>query len=286
MPFVSSNWIYEHAERGGYVVPGFDSYCLEVVQAQIMAAHMESAPFLLQVTPKGFRHMGISYFTGMAMALIEESRVPVALHLDHGTSIAEIVSCIQRGFTSVMIDGSRLGFEQNVELTRKVVEVSHAVGVSVEAELGRVLGKESDIEVKQGEESFTEPAAAEEFVERTGADSLAVSVGNLHGFYRDEPRIDFERLGEIHRRVEIPLVLHGGSGLNPQIVTRAGSLGVRKINIGTLIKDAFTRGLSEHLELHPSEIDPRPLLGFAREKVVSELRSVIQSFGAGNRSWI
>jgi fructose-bisphosphate aldolase class II len=286
MPLVNSSQIYEHAQREGYVVPGFDSYCLEVVQAQIMAAHMENAPFLLQVTPKAFRHMGISYFTGMAMALIEESRVPVALHLDHGTSIEEVVRCVQRGFSSVMIDGSRLGFEQNVALTRKVVEVSHAVGVSVEAELGKVLGKESDIEVMQGEESFTEPAAAEEFVERTGVDSLAVSVGNLHGFYRDEPHIDFERLEEIHNRVEVPLVLHGGSGLGPQIVTRAGSLGVRKINIGTLIKDAFTRGLLERLDSHPLEIDPRPLLGFAREKVVSELRSVIQYFGAAHRSWI
>lgn len=286
MPLVSSADIYSHAEKEGYVVPGFDSYCLEVIQAQVMAANEEDSPFLAQVTPKGFWHIGVNYFSGMAKALIEESRVPVALHLDHGTSLEHIVTCIKHGFTSVMIDGSSLPFEQNIELTCRVVEIAHAVNVSVEAELGRVLGKESDIEVKNGEETYTNPTAAEEFVQRTGVDSLAVSVGTVHGFYKDIPSIDFERLGQISRRVKVPLVFHGGTGLPPEIIKKAASLGVRKINIGTLIKGAFTNGIREYLSSHPGEIDPRKVLGSAREMVVTALRKSLQMFGASHHNWL
>jgi len=286
VPLVKSKEIYRHGEMEGYVAPGFDSYCLEVVQAQVIAANAENSPFLLQVTPKGLRHIGIDYFTGLAKALIQESRVPVALHLDHGTCLGEVVDCIKRGFTSVMIDGSALPFERNVELTRRVVEIAHSVDVTVEAELGRVLGKEADKEVKEGEETFTDPAEAAEFVKRTGVDSLAVSVGNVHGFYREEPSIDFPRLSKIYDCVGVPLVFHGGSGLGRQIVQKACGLGVRKINIGTLIKNAFTRGVREYIAMHPEEIDPRIVLGNAREAVVIELRSVIHIFGASGRNWI
>jgi len=286
MPLYTSAEIYRHAEQGGYVVPGFDSYCLEVIQAHVRAANAEAAPFLLQVTPKGFRHMGVSYFAGIARAAIEESRVPVALHLDHGTTLEEIVTCIRSGFSSVMIDGSMLPFDENVTLTRKVVEIAHAAGVSVEAELGRVLGKESDVDVRSGEETFTDPAAAGEFVRETGVDSLAVSVGNVHGFYRGEPQIDFERLEAVHRAVPVPLVFHGGSGLGAEVIERAGRLGVRKVNIGTAIKKAFTDGIRALWAEHPEEFDPRRVLGPAREAVVEELRGTLRMFGASGRSWL
>jgi fructose-bisphosphate aldolase class II len=284
--FVSSARIYRHAESEGYVVAGFDSYCLEVIQAHVIAANAENAPFLLQVTPKGFGHIGIEYFTAMARALISNSTVPVAMHLDHGTSLDEIRFCIEKGFTSVMIDGSRLSFDENVEITRRVVKIAHRRDVTVEAELGRVLGKESDIEVKNGEESSTDPDAAMEFVKATGVDSLAVSVGTKHGFYRKEPFIDFERLAAIHERVDVPLVFHGGTGLGPEIIHRASKLGVRKINIGTLIKHAFTSGVKEYTNAHPDEIDPRRVLGHARDNTVKELRAVLRMFGASGKNWL
>ena len=286
MPLYTSAEIYRHADQGGYVVPGFDSYCLEVIQAHVRAANAEEAPFLLQVTPKGFRHIGVSYFAGIARAAIEESRVPVALHLDHGTTLEEIVTCIRSGFSSVMIDASMLPFDENVSLTRKVVEIAHAAGVSVEAELGRVLGKESDVDVRSGEETFTDPGAAGEFVRETGIDSLAVSVGNVHGFYSGEPQIDFERLEAVHRAVPVPLVFHGGSGLGAEVIGRAGELGVRKVNIGTAIKKAFTDGIRALWAEHPEEFDPRRVLGPAREAVVEELRGTLRMFGASGRSWL
>jgi len=255
-----------------------------VIQAHVRAANAERAPFLLQVTPKGFRHIGLEYFVGMARALIEESRVPMALHLDHGTTLEEVVTCIRQGFTSVMIDGSMLPFPENVALTRKVVELAHAAGVSVEAELGRVLGKESDVEVRGGEETHTDPGAAGEFVRETGIDSLAVSVGNVHGFYRGDPVIDFGRLEAIHRTVPVALVLHGGSGLGAGVIERAGRLGVRKVNIGTAIKKAFTDGIRSVWQRHPEEFDPRRVLGPAREAVVAELRGTLRMFGASGHS--
>jgi fructose-bisphosphate aldolase class II len=284
--FVSSASIYRHAESEGYVVAGFDSYCLEVIQANITAANSENAPFLLQVTPKGLRHIGIEYFTAMARALISNSAVPVAMHLDHGTSLDEIQDCIEKGFTSVMIDGSKLSFDENIEITARAVKIAHKRGVTVEAELGRVLGKESDIEVKKGEENYTDPDAAVEFVRATGADSLAVSVGTKHGFYLKEPLIDFERLAAIHERVRVPLVFHGGTGLGPEIVNRASKLGVRKINIGTLIKYTFTSSVKEYNHEHPDEIDPRRILGHARDSVVKELRAVLRMFGSSGKNWL
>ena len=286
MNFISSARIYQHAQSEGYVVAGFDSYCLEVIQAHVIAANEENAPFLLQVTPKGFRHIGIDYFTAMAKALISQSRVPVAMHLDHGTDFGEIRTCIEKGFTSVMIDGSKLSFDENVEITRRVVEAAHGRGVSVEAELGRVLGKESDIEVKRGEESYTDPGAAREFVKATRVDSLAVSVGTTHGFTPTEPNIDFDRLAAIHERVRVPLVFHGGTGLGKEVVHRAARLGVRKINIGTLIKYAFTSGVKEYMQAHPDEIDPRRVLGYARDNTVRELRAVLRMFGSSEKNWM
>jgi fructose-bisphosphate aldolase class II len=279
MPLLNSATIYQHAEQEGYIVPGFDSYNLEALQAQVIAANSENSPFLLQITPKGFRHIGMEYFFGMARALIAESRVPVALHLDHGTSLSEIVLCIKNGFTSVMIDGSALSFEENIKLTKKVADIAHSVGVSVEAELGRVLGKESDISVKEGQEVYTDPDSAEEFVERTGIDSLAVSVGTVHGFYQTQPNIDYSRLEKIHHSVKIPLVFHGGTGLGAAILHKG------KINIGTAIKDAFTSGVKEYMNEHPGEIDPRKILGSARENVVEELKKVICLFGAKDKNW-
>ncbi|MCK5569944.1 MAG: class II fructose-bisphosphate aldolase, partial [Spirochaetes bacterium] len=162
MPLVNSAVLYEHAQKDGYVVAGFDSYCLEVIQAHVIAANEENSPFLLQVTPKGLRHIGLNYFTGMANVLIQESNVPVAVHLDHGTTFEQVAQCIKNGFTSVMIDGSALSFKKNIELTKKVVEIAHPANVTVEAELGRVLGKESDIDVKEGEDTMTDPDAAGE----------------------------------------------------------------------------------------------------------------------------
>lgn len=285
MALVTSNVIYQKAGQEGYAVGGYDSYCLEVIQAMVDAATEGQTPILIQVTPKGLRHIGLDYFMGMAMAAVERLNVPVAIHLDHGTTYDEIRDCITRGFTSVMIDSSYLPLEENIELTRRVVEFAHSKGVSVEAELGRVLGKESDVNTTEAEAQMTPPDAAAEFVERTGIDALAVAVGTVHGFYKESPRLDFERMAKISQLTRIPLVFHGGTGIPKEQISRAIKLGLRKVNIGTLLKDAFTSGIKEFIANYPDEIDPRKMLGTARTKVKEAILETFDVFGCRNRGF-
>ncbi|BAF61019.1 MAG: class II fructose-1,6-bisphosphate aldolase [Pelotomaculum sp.] len=284
MPLVTAGELLKEAETGGYAVGAFNCNNMEIVQAIVAAAEAENAPVIMQASQGAIRYAGIDYIAAMARLAAGRARVPVALHLDHGTSFEQVVQCIRAGFTSVMIDGSRLPLAENVALTRRVVEVARAVGVSVEAELGKIGGAEDDIAVSEREAVLTDPEEAGIFVRETGVDCLAVAVGTAHGRYRGVPKLDFPRLEKIRSAVQIPLVLHGSSGVPDEAVREAIRLGVRKVNIDTNIREAFVAAARRVLEADPGEIDPRKVLAPAREAAVAVIREKIRVFGSANKA--
>ena len=285
MALIAVAEMLERAEKGKYAVGAFNCNNMEIVQAIITAAEAEEAPVIIQASQGAIKYAGLKWVAGMARLAAERSKVPVAIHLDHGTSFEQCVKCIAAGFSSVMIDGSRLPFDENVELTNKVLEVAKSVGVSVEAELGKIGGTEDDITVDERDAMLTDPKEAKEFVERTGVDSLAVSIGTAHGQYKGEPKLDFERLEKIKSFVKIPIVLHGSSGVPDEAIEKAISLGVSKVNIDTNIREAFTNTMRRVLEEKPGEIDPRKVLGPAREAAVEIIREKIRLFGTSGKAF-
>ncbi|MEW6448375.1 MAG: class II fructose-1,6-bisphosphate aldolase [Bacillota bacterium] len=284
MPLVTTERLLKAAMDGSYAVGAFNCNNMEIVQAIITAAEAENAPVILQASQGAIKYAGLNYISAMAKTAAERTHVPVALHLDHGTSFEQVVRCIAAGFTSVMIDGSRLPLEENISLTRQVVAVARAVGVSVEAELGKIGGTEDDISVAEAEAFFTDPEEAAYFAARTGIDALAVAIGTAHGRYKGEPRLDFERLSRISGLVKVPLVLHGSSGVPADAIREAVQRGIRKVNIDTDIREAFTGALRQVLKNNPVEIDPRKVLGPAREAAVSIIRGKIRLFGSANKA--
>jgi fructose-bisphosphate aldolase class II len=254
------------------------------VQAIVAAAEAENSPVIIQASQGAIKYAGIDYIAALSHQAAKNAKVPVALHLDHGTSIEQVMACIRHGFTSVMIDGSKYPFAENVAITKKVVELAHAVGVSVEAELGKIGGTEDDISVDERDAFFTDPEEAREFVAQTGVDSLAVAIGTAHGRYKGVPKLDFERLAKIRELVHIPLVLHGSSGVPDEDIKKAISLGVAKVNIDTNIREAFVGKMREVLEKNPDEIDPRKILGPAREAAIEIIREKIRVFGSSNKA--
>jgi ketose-bisphosphate aldolase len=251
---VPSRKILDAVRREGHAVAALNFYNAETLRAHIMAANSNRAPVILQTTEATIRYLGLRMAVGMARAAAEEIERPVALHLDHGGSYDLAARCIDAGYSSVMIDGSKLPFEENCSLTRRVVDLAHPAGVSVEGELGHVAHNEEASDITR---FYTDPATASQFVNETGVDALAVAVGTAHGFYKGEVRIDFERLIEIRNSVgETALVLHGGSGVSDQLLTRAIECGIAKINFGTELKNAFTRAVKTSL-MSSDEIDLR-----------------------------
>ncbi len=284
MGLVTTKELLERAEAGGYAVGAFNCNNLELVQAIIAAAEAERAPVILQASQGALKYAGLGLLAALAREAAAAARVPVAVHLDHGTDFAQVVACIRAGFTSVMIDGSHLPLEENITLTRKVVEVARAVGVSVEGELGRIAGAEDEVCAAGYEAFFTDPEEARRFVRETGVDALAVSVGTVHGPYRGEPRLDFPRLARIRALTGVPLVLHGSSGVPEEAIRTAISLGVRKINIDTDIRIAFVSSLRRALAENPEEIDPRRLLGTARAAATEAIRAKLRLFGCAGKA--
>lgn len=283
MSLVPMSAILNKAKDEGYAVGGFNMNNLEFLQAIISACEEERSPVIVQTSEGALRYIGIEYASALVKTAAEITDVPVALHLDHGHSFEQIMQCVRHGFSSVMIDGSRLPFEENIALVQKVVEAAHAVGVSVEAELGRIGGTEDNVSVDEREASFTDPDEAEEFVERTGVDALAIAIGTAHGVYKGKPELDFERLKAIKARLDIPLVLHGASGVPEEDVQRAVSLGINKVNINTDFMQAFTAKTREVLE-DPSIYDPRKILGPSREAIVAKVKEKIKLLGSNNRA--
>lgn len=253
------------ARQEGYAVPAFNIHNLETIQVAVEAAEELQSPLILAATPGTMTYAGRAYVQAIAEVAAKESGIPIALHLDHHETVESIVESLELGVKSVMIDGSQGTFEENVALTKEVVEKAHAYGATVEAELGKLVGQEDDIIVKAEDAEYTDPEAAVEFVERTGIDTLAVAIGTGHGVYETEPNLDFDRLEEISERVDIPLILHGASGISKADVQKCISYGCAKVNISTELKIPFSSALRQFLIDNPDETDTRKYMGPAKE---------------------
>jgi len=245
--------LMEAAREKGYALGAFNVYNLEGVRAVVAAAQEERSPAILQIHPSAFRHGGIP-LVALCLAAAREACFPMAVHLDHSTSSDDIRAALAAGLTSVMADGSHLSYADNVAFTREMVTLTHEHGGSVEAELGRLAGQEDGLAVKEYEAKLTDPDQATDFVARTGTDALAVCIGNIHGRYSSEPRLDFDRLLAIRRAVSVPIVLHGASGLPEGMVSRAVELGVCKLNVNTELREAYLGALKDHLADSPDLI--------------------------------
>ena len=272
------------AAQGGYAVGAFNLNNMEILQAVITAAEEERSPVILQASQGGLKYAGIDYIVAMAKVAAEAASVPVALNLDHGTSFEQAMQCIRKGFSAVMVDGSRLPLEDNIALVKRVVDVAHAVGVSVEAELGKIGGTEDDIVVSERDAMMTDPEEAAKFIEEAQPDLLAVAIGTAHGVYKGEPKLDFERLTEIKERVDVPLVLHGASGVPDEAIRKACQVGISKINIDTELRIAFSGAVQRTLQANPDEIDPRKILGPAREAMKQVVREKMRLFGCSGKA--
>lgn len=284
MSLVSVDSLLTEAKKGGYAVGAFNCNNMEIVQAIIAAAEQEKSPVIIQASQGAIKYAGLPYIVSLVRTAAEQASVPVALHLDHGTSFDQVIQCIGSGFTSVMIDWSKYPLEENIAMTKQILSVARPLGVSVEAELGKIGGTEDDVTVSDREATFTDPDEAARFVEETGIRSLAVAIGTAHGQYKGEPKLDFDRLKEIVEKTNIPIVLHGSSGVPDAALQEAVRLGVCKINIDTNIREAFTEGVREALAANPNEIDPRKILGPARDKMIERVSEKMRVFGSNGKA--
>jgi tagatose bisphosphate family class II aldolase len=264
------------AQRKRVAIASFNIHNLETVQAVIEGAAAERAPVIIQTTPGTLKHAGIPYIGAIVKAAADLYQIPIALHVDHCSSFATIMQCIRCGYTSVMIDSSKLAYAENIAMVKKVVEVARAVGVAVEAELGRIGGTEDQLTVDEREATFTVPEEAQDFVAKTGIDTLAIAIGTAHGEYKGEPKLDFERLTAIRNLVALPLVLHGASGVPDPSVQEAIRRGICKINIATELKIPMARAIQACFAANPKENDPRNYMGAAKEAVKQVVREKIR----------
>lgn len=284
MPFATLQAVLAAAERGCYAVGAFNTNNMEIIQAIVEAAEEENSPVILQASQGALKYAGIQYVAALVRAAVETSSIPVVLHLDHGTSFEQTMLCLKHGFTSVMFDGSKYSLSENIAATRRVVDVAHAMGASVEGELGRIGGTEDDISVDEWDALFTDPAEAERFAREAGVDALAVAIGTAHGPYKGEPQLDFARLESINRRVAVPIVLHGASGVPAESIRKAIALGVCKINIDTELRQAFARGVQQVVQNKPGEYDPRKILGPAKEEMKRIVKEKMRLFGCSGKA--
>ncbi|MDR1945688.1 MAG: class II fructose-1,6-bisphosphate aldolase [Desulfovibrio sp.] len=299
MPLIGPKNMFGKAYKEGYAVGAFNVNNMEIIQGIMQAGAEEKAPIILQVSAGARKYAGQNYIVKLIEAALLETELPVVLHLDHGPDFELCKACIDGGFTSVMIDGSHLPFEENIALTAKVVAYAHDRGVWVEAELGRIEGVEDDVKAEKS--VYTDPDQAKEFIERTGCDSLAVAIGTSHGAYKfkGDAKLDFPRLEKISELLPgYPLVLHGSSsvpqefvemcnkyggrvggarGVPEDLLRKAGTLGVCKINIDTDIRLAMTASIRKYFAEHPADFDPRAYLKPAREAVKNMVRHKLKN---------
>lgn len=278
----TSKKILLDAQAGGYGVGAFNIENMEMAQAAIAAAEATRSPILLQTTPSTLKYASCALFSAQVRALAEAASVPVALHLDHGSSFSLAVEAFHSGYTSIMIDGSKLPFEENIDLTTRVVAVCHSAGVPVEAELGMVGGKEDSLD--NGDvDIYTDPQQAAEFAERTSVDFLAIAIGTAHGIYKGEPKLDLDRLSQIREKVRIPLVLHGTSGVPDDVVRECIRRGICKINYATDLRIAYTEGVRKVLE-DPSVYDPKKYGAAGRKAVQAYVEDRIRNCGSAGKA--
>lgn len=282
MSLVTSKQMLLDAQEGGYAVGAFNAENMEMVKAIIRAAEELKAPVMIQTTPSTVKYASLQMFVGMAEAEARGASVQVCLHLDHGDSFELAVRAVKEGYTSVMIDGSKLPFEENIALTKRVVSVAGPNGIPVEAELGKVGGKEDDLEAVA--DTNTDPMEAKEFVEKTGIDSLAVAIGTAHGFYVGTPVLDKERLSAIRAVVDIPLVLHGASGLSDDDVRDCVRRGICKVNFATELRAAYTDAGKELYQRKPETFDPKKFGEVGMEAVTRLVQERMRVCGCDGRA--
>ena len=256
MPYVTSRELLLDAQARQYAVGAFNVENMEFVQAVIAAAEEAKAPVILQTTPGTLKYAKPWMFAAMVKATAERASVPVVMHLDHGDSFATAMNCFRAGYSSIMIDGSKQPFEENIRLTKSVADACHAAGIPVEAELGKVGGKEDDL-VNGDDSPYTDPEQAREFVERTGVDSLAIAIGTAHGVYKVTPVLDIDRIDAVKKLVSVPFVLHGTSGVPDDKVRECIRRGMCKVNYATDLRIAFTEGVKAYIAKDPEVYDPK-----------------------------
>ncbi len=306
---VTTKELFKKALDGKYAIGAFNINNMELLQGIVTAGEELKSPLILQVSAGARKYANSKYLIKLAEAALETSTIPIALHLDHGEDFEICKACIDDGFSSVMIDASAHDFEENIKLTKEVVDYAHDKGVVVEAELGKLAGIEDAVSVESANAIYTDPEKAKEFVERTGCDSLAVAIGTSHGAYKFkcEPKLDFDRLTKIKELLgwDYPLVLHGSSsvpqdlvkvcnqygakiedaqGVPEEMLSKASKMGVTKINIDTDLRIAFTGQIRKFFMENPSEFDPRKYLGPARDAVTEVVKRKIKVFGSENKA--
>ena len=286
--YVTTKEMLRAAQAGKYAIGAFNCENMEMAMAIVAAAEAQRAPVMLQTTPSTVSYAGLDMFYANVRALAERAGVPVALHLDHGSSYELAINAIAKGYSSVMIDGSHESFEDNIALSRRVVEQAKAKDIPVEAELGKVGGKEDDLDGGSGN-GYTDPTDAVEFVKATGVDSLAVAIGTAHGVYVGTPVLDVARLAEIRKALEaagvsIPLVLHGASGLTDESVRECIAEGICKVNFATELRQAYTAGVREVLTKDPDVYDPKKYGKVAMAKVQALVEDRIKVCGSNGKA--
>ena len=309
MPLVTTKGMFEKSMKERFAIGAFNINNMEIIQGIVDAAQKQNSPVILQASSGAIKYARIKYLMKMVEAAVEETNIPIAIHLDHGPDFETCKMCIDNGFTSVMIDGSKYSFEENVALTKKVVDYAHERGVVVEAELGQLAGIEDDVNVSEEDAKYTDPDQAKEFVERTGCDSLAIAIGTSHGAYKfkGEARLRMDILKQVKEKIpNTPIVLHGASTVIPELVETCNSYGgdipgakgvpdeilheaslsgVSKINVDTDLRLAFTGEIRKSLAENPSAFDPRKYLTPAREKITEVVEHKIRDvFGSSNKA--
>ncbi len=283
MPLVTTNEMLKKAQEEHYAVGAFNVENMEMVMAVIKAAEEMNSPVIMQTTPSTVKYAGLDYYLANVKTAAERSKVPVAMHLDHGSSFWLAMQALRTGYTSIMIDGSHESFEDNIALTSRVAQACAPSGISVEAELGKVGGKEDDLD--GGDENpYTDPQQAKEFAERTGVTSLAVAIGTAHGLYKGTPKLDFDRLTEIREVVSIPLVLHGASGVPDEAVRESIKRGICKVNFATELRIAFSDGIKEYLAANPDAFDPKKYGAVGMQHVTELVKQKIGVCGSEGKA--
>lgn len=308
MPLVGTKEIFERSMKEHYAIGAFNVNNMEIIQGIVDAAAEENSPVILQVSSSALKYARIGYLKKMVEAALEEHDIPIVLHLDHGPDFETCKMCVDNGFTSVMFDGSKYDFEENVRLTKEVVDYAHAHGIVVEAELGKLAGVEDDVNVASDDAMYTDPEQAKEFVKRTGCDSLAIAIGTSHGAYKfkGEPHLRFDVLAKVKELIpNTPIVLHGASTVIPELVDmcnkyggnipgakgvpdellhQASLSGISKINVDTDLRLAMTAQIRKTFEEDPSVFDPRKYLGAGRDQVKETVQHKIRDvFGSSNK---
>lgn len=309
MPLVTSKEMFEKSMREHFAIGAFNVNNMEIIQGIVSAAAEENSPVILQASSSAIKYAGYSYLLKMVEAATQETNIPIVLHLDHGPDFETCKACIDAGFTSVMIDGSKYDFEENVALTKKVVDYAHERGVVVEAEIGKLAGVEDDVNVSDDDAMYTNPDEAYEFVQRTGCDSLAIAIGTSHGAYKfkGEPRLRYDILQKVKEKLpNTPIVLHGASTVIPELLEmcnkyggnipgaqgvpdemlkKAGELGVSKINVDTDLRLAMTASIRKVFAESPEVFDPRNYCGAARETIKNTVQNKIRNvFCSSNKA--